>query len=149
MANDGPYFRFCHSLNLTMRNLSDIVLKQNPLMLPGTVFVTEACRQMFETRAGSVLVVNEQNRLEGIFTGRDAVHRVIAAGLDSNSTLLSDVMTPDPVTMPPDNSAIEALRLMWDGGFRHVPVVNNGLVLGVVSRGDFKGDENGVARRRA
>jgi len=124
-----------------MRRLSDIVLNQNPLMLRGTVKVTEACRQMFETRAGSVLVVDEQNRLEGIFTGRDAVHRVIAAGRDSTSTVLSDVMTAHPVAMQTNNSAIEALNLMWDGGFRHIPVIDNGKVIGVVSRGDFKSDE--------
>jgi CBS domain-containing protein len=50
-------------------------------------------------------------------------------------------MTAQPTTMPPDNSAIDALRLMWDGGFRHLPVVKGGKLLGVVSRGDFKGVE--------
>ena len=43
--------------------------------------------------------------------------------------------------MPPEKTAIEALRLMWDGGFRHVPVVRDGRILGVISRGDFRGTE--------
>jgi CBS domain-containing protein len=51
-------------------------------------------------------------------------------------------MTNDPTTMSPDKSAIDALRLMWDGGFRHVPVVKGGRLAGVVSRGDFKGCEH-------
>jgi CBS domain-containing protein len=66
---------------------------------------------------------------------------VLAAGKDASATKLVEVMTPDPVTMPPEKTAIDALRLMWDGGFRHVPVVKDGKLLGVVSRGDFKGAE--------
>ena len=50
-------------------------------------------------------------------------------------------MTAKPATMSPDQTAIDAMRLMWDGGFRHVPLVKDGKVLGVVSRGDFKGIE--------
>jgi CBS domain-containing protein len=50
-------------------------------------------------------------------------------------------MTSNPATMSSDQTAIDALRLMWDGGYRHVPLVKDGKVLGVVSRGDFKGLE--------
>jgi CBS domain-containing protein len=63
-------------------------------------------------------------------------------GRDARTTRLSEVMTPDPATLMPEQSAIDALRLMWDGGFRHVPLVRNGRILGVVSRGDFKGFEH-------
>jgi CBS domain-containing protein len=124
-----------------MRRLSDIVYNQTPLALPPSANVKEACRRMRESRAGSVLVTDGKGRLSGIFTGRDAVCRVLAAGKDASATKLAEVMTPDPVTMPPEKTAIDALRLMWDGGFRHVPVVKDGKLLGVVSRGDFKGAE--------
>ena len=124
-----------------MRCLSEIVSTQNPLMLPGTTPVTEACRQMSETRADSVLVVDEQNRLLGIFTDRDVLQRKFSTGRDSKPTLLSQVMTSHPSTMPTNNRAIEALRLMWDGGFRHIPVIENDRVVGVICRGDFKRDE--------
>ena len=124
-----------------MRRLSDIILNQHPLTLAMTTPVQEACRQMSEKQAGSVLVVDSNGRLAGIFTGRDAVQRVVAAGRDAVQTRLADVMTAEPNTMPPNNSAIEALRLMWDGGFRHVPVVDDGRIVGVVSRGDFQGNE--------
>ena len=125
-----------------MRHLFDIVLNQDALMLPSTVLVADACRQMTESRVDSVLVVDEQKRLEGIFTGHDAVRRVIDSGRESRSTHLADVMTPHPVTMQTDNSAIEALRMMWDCGFDHVPVVVNDRVIGVVSHSDFESDEN-------
>jgi len=124
-----------------MRRLSDIVYNQHPLTLPPSATIKDACAQMRERRAGSVLVTDENDHLSGIFTGRDAVCRVLAAGKDAGKTKLADVMTAAPVTMAPDKTAIDALRLMWDGGFRHLPIVKAGRVVGVVSRGDFKGDE--------
>jgi CBS domain-containing protein len=48
-------------------------------------------------------------------------------------------MTPNPKTMSPDQTTLDALRLMWDGGFRHVPLVKSGKIVGLVSRGDFQG----------
>ncbi len=57
------------------------------------------------------------------------------------TTSLAEVMTREPRTMPPDRTAIDALRLMEDGGFRHVPVVIQGKIVGVVSHGDFRGLE--------
>ena len=123
-----------------MRKLSDIVFEQDPLILNGAESVEEGCRQMSERGVGSVLVCNDAGRLIGIFTGRDAVCRVLALGKATARCTLAEAMTPKPVVLSPDQSAIDALRLMWDGGFRHVPLVNNaGRILGIVSRGDFKG----------
>lgn len=124
-----------------MRRLSDIIYNQHPLTLRPSVAVKEACEQMRSRGAGSVLVTDENERLLGIFTGRDAVCRVLASGKGVAKLKLADVMTAAPVTMPPDKTAIDALRLMWDGGFRHLPVVEDQKVMGVVSRGDFKGYE--------
>ena len=56
-------------------------------------------------------------------------------------TTLAQAMTPDPITITPDSRAIDALRTMSDEGFRHLPVVENGSIWGIVSRGDFKGME--------
>lgn len=124
-----------------MRQLSELVLNQKPLELPESTPVQEACYLMSERRIGSVLVVDKKGQLKGIFTGRDAVARVVGCGKDASNTVLVDVMTASPTTIPPDKSAIEALRLMWDGGFRHIPVVDKNRILGVVSRGDFQASE--------
>lgn len=124
-----------------MRHLSDIVLNHPSLMLPKAALVADACQQMSESQVDSVLVVDEQKRLEGIFTAHDAMRRVVHTGRKSASTHLADVMTPHPVTMMTDNSAIEALRLMWDCGFEHLPVVVDNQVIGVVTQSDFKSDE--------
>ncbi len=125
-----------------MRRLSDIVCNQNPLILGETATVKAACEAMRARRAGSVLVTDAEGRLAGIFTGRDAVCRVLAEGRSPVRTRLKEVMTPKPVTMASAHTAIDALRRMWDGGFRHVPLVEGGKILGVVSRGDFLGDEH-------
>jgi CBS domain-containing protein len=126
---------------MQMRHMSEIVRHQNPVMLSPTATVQHASERMRDHRVGAVLVVDEQRRLVGIFTGRDAVCRVLAVGLDPAKTQLGAVMTRNPEAMPPGKTAIEALRLMQDGGYRHLPVVENGKVVGVVSKGDFRGIE--------
>jgi CBS domain-containing protein len=126
-----------------MRTLSDVSFERDPLVLPSQTPVAEACRCMSDRRVGSVAVVDETGRLVGIFTGRDAVARVLAHGRDAATTPLAAVMTGNPRTLAPEQTAIDALRLMWDGGFRHLPLVRHGKVVGVVSRGDFKGLEVG------
>lgn len=125
---------------MTNRKLALIVKNQRPVMLAGSETVQTAARLMWETCVGSVLVVDETQRLIGIFTGRDAV-KLLAQGGDAATKALAGAMTRDPVTIAPDQRAIDALRAMNDGGFRHLPVVENGRVLGIVSRGDFKGVE--------
>lgn len=124
-----------------MRRLADVILEQRPLVMNETASVLAACERMRDCQAGSTLVTGDNGRLVGIFTGRDAVCRVLAQGRDAATTHLADVMTAKPTTLSPDQTAIDALRLMWDGGFRHVPLVKGGKILGVVSRGDFKGVE--------
>jgi len=124
-----------------MRRVSDIVQHQNPLALPASATIQEACSRMRDRRVGAVLVVEPDGRLVGIFTGRDAVCRMLSETKNAATTTLADVMTPEPDTMPPGKTAIEALRMMWEGGYRHIPVVDDGKVIGVVSRGDFRGAE--------
>ena len=124
------------------RQVSDIVRDQKPLVLPASATVKQACDRMRERRVGAVLVADQADRLVGIFTGRDAICRMLAEARNATETTLGDVMTCDPSTMPPGRSAIEALRLMQDGGFRHIPVIDlDGKIVGVVSRGDFRGLE--------
>lgn len=136
------------------RHVSDIIHHQNPLILPPTTSVQQACKVMRERNLGAVLVTEGDRRLVGIFTGRDAVGRVLAEGRNVSATTLSEVMTRNPDTIPPGKTAIEALRLMQDAGYRHLPVVAGGKVVGVISRGDFRGleqarldDETGLWER--
>src|SRR6201993_3550344 len=95
-----------------MRKVSDIVKSQDPITLPPNTTVREACRCMRDRGVGAILVTEGDRRLVGIFTGRDAVHRVLAEGKNAARTTLAEVMTPDPDTILPGNVAIEALRMM-------------------------------------
>jgi len=125
-----------------MRKLCNVAGRQAPLTLSLDTTVQDACAQMRDRRTGSVLVTDENHALVGIFTPTDAVHRVLAPRRDPAQVTLGDVMTPNPTTMSPDKPAIDALRLMWDGGFHHVPLTRAGEVVGVVARGDFNGEEH-------
>lgn len=122
------------------REMAEIIRNQKPLALLHDATVQEACKQMHRRKLGAVLVVDEKQRLVGIFTGRDAV-RVLAQGKGADAIPLRQVMTRNPVTLPPRRTAIEAMRIMRDGGFRHIPIVGNGVAIGIVSRGDFRGLE--------
>jgi CBS domain-containing protein len=124
-----------------MRTMADLVRNQNPLMLKPEASVMEAARQMRERGVGAVLVADDEARLIGIFTGRDAVARVLAEGRNPAATTLAEVMTGNPDTMAPNHTAIEALRLMRDARCRHMPIVHQGRIVGIVSRGDFRGIE--------
>ncbi len=122
------------------RLVPDVVSNQQLLALPRTTAVRAAARAMRERRVGAVLI-SADDRLEGIFTERDMVTRVVAEGRDPDHTTLGDVMTADPDTAPPNTTVIEALRRMQDGGYRHLPIVDRGRLVGIVSRRDFHGEE--------
>jgi CBS domain-containing protein len=103
--------------------------------------VAAAARLMREKNVGAVMVVGSDGSLAGIFTERDALFRVTAEDRDPNATRLSDVMTRDPRTISPDRPFAHALLMMYDGGFRHVPVIDEGRPIGMVSARDALGPE--------
>lgn len=94
--------------------------------------VSDASSMMQTRNVGAVLVIAD-GKLMGIFTERDAVFRVIARGLDPTTTQLADVMTVEPITLSPEKSYGHALLLMQENGFRHLPVVQNGVPIGIIS----------------
>jgi CBS domain-containing protein len=130
---------------MTSRVLAYIIRDQKPLVLPAEGTVQEACRRMWERHSGSVLLTDDRLRLVGIFTGRDAV-RLLAKG--DGGVQLTQAMTFNPVTIAPKSRAVDALRAMAEGGFRHVPVIEDGVIKGVVSCGDIKGMEFEAFRRQ-
>lgn len=98
--------------------------------------VAECARKMAAAKIGA-LVVMDNERLVGIFTERDALNRVLAAGRDPGSTKVSEVMTEDPICIGPTTTIGEAMELVTQQRFRHLPVVEDGKVLSVVSSGDL------------
>ena len=122
------------------RIIPDVIRGQRVIYLGGQATAREAAKLMRKHNVGAVLII-EDDVLKGILTVNDMTYRVIAEGLDPDTTLLGEVMTPDPDTVSSDTMAIDALRLMQDGNYRHLPVVDGGRVLGIVSRRDFHGLE--------
>jgi len=116
-------------------------MRRVPVTMGPEASVRDACCRMRDNRIGAVLVTDPGGHLLGIFTGRDAIVRMLAEGRDATRTTLAEVMTPKPDTMGPRARAVDALQLMRDGGFRHIPVVDGDKLLGVVSRGDFQASE--------
>jgi CBS domain-containing protein len=90
--------------------------------------VRAACRLMAENHVGAVVVV-ESGRIAGIFTERDVLNKVLAGGLDPDSTALETVMVADPQTIQADRPLAHALHMMADGGFRPQPVIDGAISL--------------------
>jgi CBS domain-containing protein len=125
---------------MSQRTVRDIVAQQTPVTAPAGMTVREAALLMKQHRIGAMMVV-EHGRLVGVFTERDALNRVVAEGRDASATKLSDVMTANPRTVSPGALFSEALELMHDNRFRHVPVVEDGKPIGMVSVRDAMGPE--------
>ena len=123
-----------------IRMIREIIRNQCVLILPPDASVREAARAMAEHHVGSVMVVGH-GRLVGIFTERDCMKRVVAMGIDPDTTELSAVMTHRVMTITPDHPLLHALHLMHDNGFRHMPVVENGRPIGMVSVRDALGSD--------
>lgn len=124
-----------------MRKIAELIRDQNPLVLSPDMTVQQACELMRQSRAGAVLITATDGGLAGIFTRIDAINRVLAEGKSATETMLGDVMTTNPRTIAPTTTALDALRIMEDCGFRHLPVVSQGKILGVIFRGEFSGVE--------
>ena len=114
------------------RPIRSVMQRRKALKVPPETLVSKAARLMAQKNVGAVMVI-DGGHLVGIFTERDIAFRVVARGLDAQSTRLADVMTPAPDTVDPDKPFGYALLTMYEKGFRHLPVIEDGSVVGIVS----------------
>lgn len=112
--------------------VKSVMERKKRLVAPPETTVAKAAKLMTQKNTGAVMVV-EGKRLVGIFTERDIVVSVIAQGRDVATTHIGDVMTREPLTVGPEEIFGRALLLMHEHGFRHVPVVDKGEPVGIVS----------------
>jgi CBS domain-containing protein len=103
--------------------------------VPANVTVFEAVQKMNQHRIGAVLVL-DGGRLAGIFTERDALTRVIAASLDPKVTPLAKVMTANVLTVEPEATVQQVMDIFAEKRCRHLPVVQDGRLAGLISIGD-------------
>ena len=115
------------------RPLRQIVAGQTVVTARADTSVRTAAVTMATHKVGAILVVDPGGALSGLFTERDVLNRVVARSLDPDTTPLSAVMTTNLQTASPDKPLAHALHLMFEGGFRHVPVVEDGKPIGMVS----------------
>ena len=122
------------------RKISDVIRDQKILCAEAGVSVRDAACRMAAEKVGAIMIV-DNGQLVGIFTERDVLNRVVAARRDPDSTTLADVMTKAPQTVKADRPFSHAMHMMYEGGFRHMPVVEDGKPLGMISIRDALGQE--------
>jgi CBS domain-containing protein len=118
--------------------VSDILSQKGGLVFtvtPGTT-LAQISQQLSTRRIGSVLVIDRLDRVVGIVSERDVVHALAVEGKAALDLEASQVMTQDVVTCEPDESIDRVMLLMTEGRFRHLPVVRDGELMGLVSIGD-------------
>ena len=112
--------------------------KPRPLTFPRDAKVSEAISAMAARDFGSVVIVDPENRVEGVLTERDVLKRIVNEGLDPTQTKLEDVMTTNPRTARETDDMVDWLRMMSNERFRRLPVVDeDGKLLQVLTQGDF------------
>jgi signal-transduction protein with cAMP-binding, CBS, and nucleotidyltransferase domain len=122
-----------------MRTIGEILASKaraGTVTVEASASILEAVRQMDRANTGSVVVL-EGRQVVGIFTERDLMRRVVLKGLDLENTPVSAVMTRDLIYAEPNDPAEEAMAKMTHHRCRHLPVVEAGTLLGVVSIGDL------------
>lgn len=112
------------------------VMTPNPVALQASSPVMEAARCMRDEDIGDVIVL-EDGKICGVVTDRDIVVRGLAAGQDPKTTKLADVCSKDVVTLSPDDSVEDAVRMMRELAIRRMPIVDGGTPVGMVSIGDL------------
>ena len=121
-----------------MRTVRQVLESKNPEVqaVGPDAPVIEALRLMAEHGIGSVLVL-EQERLAGIVSERDYARKVVLTGRTSQQTRVRDIMVDTVTTIGPDDTVAHCMQLMTDGRFRHLPVLEDGRIVGIVSIGDL------------
>ena len=99
--------------------------------------VYEALEKLEEKNLGSLVVLEDNGKLDGIFTERDYARKVVLKGRSSRETRVRDIMTEDPIFVSPDTKIDQCMQIMADKSFRHLPVVENGQTVGLISISDL------------
>lgn len=110
--------------------------KQNIISVNPKNTVYEALEIMVQKNVGSILVMND-DKFAGIFTERDYARKLILQGKSSKETLIGEIMTLNPVTITPNFSIEDCMHLMTDKFIRHLPVIENNKLIGIISIGDL------------
>ena len=122
---------------MSERTLLQSMSRRHVLSLPPAASVHDAACAMTRANCGSVLIIDSAGTMQGILTERDLMTRVLARSLDADATAVTQVMTRNPQCVGPEMKVADAVLIMIERGFRHLPIVaEGGRVLGVFSARD-------------
>jgi CBS domain-containing protein len=133
----GVLVYFLRSQDKRRTPLESLFTERETIHSVGPDTLVTECVRIMSTKKIGALIVMDGEKLVGIFTERDALNKVLAAGLEPGRTKVSVVMTKDPYSIPPTTTVGEAMELVTKRRFRHLPIVKNGKVLAVISSGDL------------
>lgn len=117
--------------------IPDVVPRRDIRAVTENSSAFDCAKIMKEINVAAMIVVDGGGKLIGIVTERDMVQRVLAKGIDPKASTMRDIMTPNPYTLRPDDSAADALELMRSRNFRHLPVAEDGRCVAMVSIRDL------------
>jgi len=111
--------------------------KSEPIYIDSSAKIRDAVVIMCQNQVGSLLIESKKGNLKGIITERDILRFCSTRSCDLETAEVEEIMTKDPITAPPDCSNDEAMTLMTERRFRHLPIVEDGKTIGIVSIGDL------------
>lgn len=131
-----------------MKQIAELIQGRPLIHAERTETVRDVARRMSERNIGAVAVL-DSGKLVGVFSERDLMKRVVAEGLNPEKTLIDKVMTRDLVVGKPDDDLDSALQKMHAVGCRHLPVVERGSLVGMISLRDLLEIDDDTQRQRA
>lgn len=132
-----------------MRIIPNVVSDQDIVTLPQGSTTREAIQLMMARHISAVLVVDDRGDLVCIVTERDITHCFANEYMDADNELLADIMTPNPITVEPNDSAEDALEMMEEKHIRHLPVLQANRIVGIVSIRDLFAAVRNMIERNA
>ena len=121
---------------LSKLRLSDIMTRK-VLAITEDASVYDAALKMNSMNIGAIVILDKAKKVTGIFSERDNLQRVTAEGRNPSEVKVADVMTKNPTILKSDTSVTEAFHIMQNGNFRHLPIVDNNLLVGIISIKDI------------
>jgi CBS domain-containing protein len=131
-----------------MKQIAELIQGRPIFHADSSESVREVAKMMSEKNIGAIAIL-DSGRLVGVFSERDLMKRVVAVGLNPEKTVVAKVMTKDLVVGKPDDDINSALQKMYSLGCRHLPVVDSGKLIGMISLRDLLEIDDDTQRKRA
>ena len=132
---------------MIIRSISELLAGRQLITIDHCATVEDACALMDDHNIGA-LVVTDSTGMCGILSERDVIRRWMARGLVTEATQVFEIMTPNPISIGNQQSIADALSIMLDKGFRHVPVIDRiGAAVGMISLRDIPNEYRVMVER--